>query len=74
MMPFDVFDFDIFSRAGDARHPPRPGCPRHSLDATGKCTPPVFNVGNGEHLYVTFSPGPWTGKDWAELRGGLQCG
>ena len=29
---------------------------------------------NGEHFYVTFSPGPWTGKDWAELRGGLQCG
>ena len=40
-MPFGCFWIWHSSRAGDACHPPRPGCPRHSLDATSKCTPPV---------------------------------
>ena len=38
-----VFDFDISSRLGDAGHPPRPGRPRHSMDAARKLSPSLLS-------------------------------
>ena len=48
-----VIVFDISSQPGDAGHPPRPGRPRLSLDATGKCN----NNKCSAHILYAFQEG-----------------